>query len=54
MYRLTTRYNIPDDNYTTLVNTWKPIPELLVPGADVSVIFLETHDMAFFTPVTDP
>jgi hypothetical protein len=51
---LTTRYNIPDDNYTSLVNTWKPISELLVPGADVSVILLQTHDIAFFTPVSDP
>jgi hypothetical protein len=53
MYRASTRYNVPDDNFTTLVNTWKPIAELLVPEADVSVIYLGTNGVGSFTPVND-
>jgi hypothetical protein len=49
-----TRYDVLEDNYTSLVNTWKPIPELFIPNADVGVIFLETHDTPFYAPVHDP
>jgi hypothetical protein len=51
---MTTRYDVLEDIYTSLVNTWKPIPELLIPNADVGVIFLEIHDTPCFAPVHDP
>jgi hypothetical protein len=33
---------------------WKPIPELLIPTADLSIVFLGTNDMVFLAPVDDP
>lgn len=35
-------------------SSWKPIPELQVPNADIAVFWLEQHDIGFFTPVKDP
>ncbi|KAF2029942.1 hypothetical protein EK21DRAFT_100849 [Setomelanomma holmii] len=42
------------DTHTSSANTYNPIPELLIPNADVGVIFLETHDTPFFSRVNDP
>ncbi|KAH7363722.1 hypothetical protein BKA66DRAFT_514601 [Pyrenochaeta sp. MPI-SDFR-AT-0127] len=49
-----TRYAVPETNYTASINTWKPIPELIRPDADVSLFFLAANDIRFFTPVNDP
>lgn len=35
-------------------NGWNPIPELLVPDGDVTVLFLSANDIRFFNQVDDP
>ena len=39
------------DNYE---NIWNPIPELLVPDGDVTVLFLSANDIRFLNQVDDP
>jgi hypothetical protein len=35
-------------------NTWNPIPELLVPDGDVTILFLSANDIHFLNQVDDP
>lgn len=51
--RVSTRYALPNSD-TQVINTWTPIPELLRPDADVSVLFLAANDILFHAPVVDP
>src|SRR5690242_12851532 len=46
---------IPKGNHPdALINTFKPIPQLLLPDLDVSLIILRPNDMGYLTPVNDP
>jgi hypothetical protein len=49
-----TRYAQPDDNNAVANNTWTPIPELFIPHADISAIFLAGNRVGFTAPVDDP
>lgn len=51
---MNTYYAQPSGNNNITMNTWRPIPELLVPDVDLSVIFLAGNDIPFITPVDDP
>jgi hypothetical protein len=47
---------MPNSSYSKVAdnNAWKPIPELLIPTADLSIYFLGTNNMAFSAPINDP
>ncbi|KAF2134171.1 hypothetical protein P153DRAFT_381353 [Dothidotthia symphoricarpi CBS 119687] len=51
---ISTHYAESDDINSAVFNTWNPIPELLLPHADISIIFLAANEIPFFAPVDDP
>ncbi|EUC36514.1 hypothetical protein COCCADRAFT_2352 [Bipolaris zeicola 26-R-13] len=47
-----TRWQVTEE--LSYLNEWEPIPELEVPNADISALFLEINDVFFSSPVADP
>jgi hypothetical protein len=43
-----------DEENPDVTDSWTPIPELLAPDADISVIFLAGNDVVFTAPTDDP
>lgn len=50
--RAATRWQVTEE--LSYLNEWEPIPELEVPNADISALFLEINDVFFSSPVADP
>jgi hypothetical protein len=43
-----------DEDNSNVTDSWTPIPELVAPDADISVIFLAGNNVIFNTPLNDP